>query len=139
MSWGLNLLLIFSVLNAFFWRLTGAGCGPWRKIGWPSLVGLYGLSIHAPWWQILLAPAIALFAVSRPFTLIGSRIRDHWFNWIWIWILGFFLCAPMWVYGHWTFYAFFWCLAATLSNVPLFSRVYVWEFVEAICGFTVML
>ena len=133
------MLPIFSVVNAFFWRLTGAGCGPWRKIGWPSLVGLYGLLNHAPWWQILLAPAIALFAVTRPFTFFGDEIKGHWFNWIWIWILGILFSLPMLCYGHVNFFPLAWCLAATLSNVPLFSRVFVWGFCECLIGITIFM
>jgi hypothetical protein len=133
------LLPIFSVVNAFFWRLTGAGCGPWRKIGWPSLVGLYGLLNHAPWLQVLLAPAIALLAVTLPFTLIGSKISDHWFNWLWIWILAFLFCFPMFAYSHWNFFPMFWALAATLSNIKATEKTFVWEFCECLCGFTVLL
>lgn len=129
----------FAVLNAFLWRMGGAGVGPWRKVGWPVLVALQGLLAgHSP-IQVLAAISLAVFAVTRPFTYFGEEIRGHWFNWVWIWCLGLYLCGPSAALGRWNLWPLAWSLAATLSNVPATARVFRWEFCECLVGVTVFL
>jgi hypothetical protein len=136
---GRKTMIAFAILNAFFWRMTGAGAGPWRKIGWPVLVVAFGFIHSAAWWQILTSLGLAVFAVTRPFTYFGDKISDSWFNWIWIWILGILFCGPMLIFGRLAFWPFAWCLAATLSNIPKTSKIFTWEFCECLLGICVML
>lgn len=117
----------------------GSGAGPYRKIGWPVLIAIYGFSIHAMWWQVILAVGLSVFAVTRPFTYHEDSLHEHWFNWMWVWIMGIILGLPMLAYGHFNLWPFAWCLAATLSNIKSTARIFVWEFCECICGITVML
>lgn len=131
--------MIFPVLNAFLWRMGGAGLGPWRKVGWPLLILAYGILNGHSFLQVTGAVGLAVFAVTRPFTYFGNSVPGHWFNWVWIWVLGLYLLGPMACYGRFNPWTFAWSLAATLSNLPRTARVFTWEFCECLCGVTVFL
>jgi len=134
---------MFPILNAFLWRLGGSGASPlgtlWRKIGWPVLVLFFGLTHGFAFWRILIAVAIAVFAVTRPITFYGGSIHGHAFNWAWLWVLGLCFCGPMLAFGHVNLWPLAWSLAATLSNIDRTAKTFTWEFCECLAGVTVFL
>lgn len=80
---------LISFLNAF---------GGWG-FKW---VRRFGVPIAIVFWAFLrfgyrrfsdavlyLALALGIFGVfSLPLTLIGDSVHQHWFNWIWLWLMG---------------------------------------------------
>lgn len=131
--------MILNILNAALWRLGGAGAKPlgsrWRKFGYPILVGILAALINAELWRSFVAVALAAFAVTCPITYYGSEIRDNWFNWVWLWILGIYFSGPLIALGIPSFLPFFWSFFATLSNIKATSKIFTWEFCECFCGF----
>ena len=104
-------------------------------------------------YPILLVSVFASFTL--PLTLIGDSLHTHWFNWVWIYCLGFvmslgllpiiFLCKSSISYGRNTFFRFFkWATGAALlvlaSGIPvMLSNMFGWpvhKWCEIILGLT---
>lgn len=130
--------------------------GLFRMIGgtWNKAIGRFlpPLIIAGAWfffqglsWWMLAIVAAYLAVKTLPFSFIGNGVKDHWFNWVWIWILGLLnglpsitlgiplglfttslaLClVPCVVYG----------VACTLSNVKPTAKYFPWKLCEFLMG-----
>ncbi len=124
-------MFLISLVNAFLWRMGGYGVHGTRKVGYPVLVGVYGITHQVNWILVVLAIIMSIYAVSRPFTYKGDSI-----NWTWIWMLSVYFMGPLAIMGVFNIYPLAWGLAATLSNIPKTARIFTWEFCECLCGVT---
>lgn len=135
------------VLNAFLWRLGGAGARPfrknWRRIGYPLLAAICAGLSGVIYYKVI-AIAIACHLSTRPpLTLIGDDIHKHWLNWIWLWVLGYLLGLPAVILHGWHGFLFALIPAATLgisvslSNLKLTASIFTHEFCEGVIGFSV--
>lgn len=92
--------------------------------------------------------AILTVATSQifrlPITLISNGIPKHWFNWIWIFIVGFLFGLvpfPLSLPGAWlngvlfagVFGLFFGTIVA-LSNIKATANIFKWQYVEIVYG-----
>lgn len=140
---------VWILLNApvtLLWQLGGTVKKQFRRIGVPLVITLAAwLFLGWSWWWLALAAAY--FGVTTlPFTLIGDGVPEHWFNWIWIWILGALYGAPAIIIGIVTAQIILslWLLLVpmvavgvwgTLSNVKATAKYFTWKFCEGIFGF----
>ena len=127
------------------WMLGGGGYPPfgryWRRIGVPLCVFITFLLFGRPWGLSLLSSTLLAIATTLPFTAVGDRLSDSWFNWIWIWLAGYILgiCSfpvsqsllfplvPLMVQG----------VLGSLSNTSCTARFLPWKWVEACVGASV--
>lgn len=123
--------MILSILNAFLWRMGGYGIHGMRKVGYPVVVLIYGITHTVPLLQIVIAIGMSIYAVTRPFTYTDDKV-----NWTWIWMLSVYFMGPLAIMGVFNIYPLAWALAATLSNIPRTARIFTWEFCECLCGIT---
>lgn len=80
-------------LVAFLYAIGGWNFISLRRIGVPLAVCLFTFLYHnIQKTKYLLAypvMAVTIFTVmTMPITLMGNSVHDHWFNWMWFWILG---------------------------------------------------
>jgi len=117
--------------------------GTWGNFRWVT-VGLMILSSilfkRFKWTVIPITIGLAML----PITLGGDSVTAHWYNWLWVWVLGYlnglwiiplvrniskgFLLAliPMVIYG----------ICITLSNIPLTADIFQWKLCEGLMGFS---
>lgn len=136
---------MIELLVGALWRLGGAGCPPfyryWRRLGWPIVAGLVALFAQVPWWMCLLVMGATFGTTTLPVTFFGSKIPDHWFNWIWLWILGYLYGLPSIMIHGWN--GFLYALVpsvvmglfVTLSNIQTWpAKTFVNEACEVLIG-----
>jgi len=141
-----NEVVWFMVPVLALFRMIG---GTWNKaIGrfLPPIViaGAYLIFIGWSWWILAILAAYLLLA-TLPVSLIGNGVNDHWFNWVWMWILGllnglacvtlgiplalvatslFLSLVPMVVYGT----------SFTFSNIKATAKYFPWKMCEFLMG-----
>lgn len=140
---------IAAIINAFLWRLGGAGANPfkrhWRRIGYPVLAGIMCLFFRLPIFRVVLACLVGHATTRLPLTLIGDAVNKHWANWVWLWVLGFLYGLPSVALQGWIGFA--WALlpcltfgaSVTLSNTTRFSAIFTHDFCEGVTGAAVFL
>jgi hypothetical protein len=109
----------------------------YRRIGVPSVITLVSfLLVGFQWWLPVLF--ILIFVVTTlPFTLKGDSLYSHWFNWVWIWILGYLLGLPSVLLG-WkgALYSLVPCftqgILGTISNIRGTAHLAQWKMVEGL-------
>ena len=144
----MNLELVWFIMPTIIilWQLGGTFNKLFRRLGFPivaSCAPLFYLG-WSWWWPLLFG--LCFLVTTLPFTLKGDGINEHWFNWIWIWILGYLYGLPSIVIGlcggHTALallVALTPCIATgivgTLSNVPATSKYFPWKECEGVIGF----
>jgi hypothetical protein len=139
---------MIDILNAALWRMGGSGMKPfrknWRRFGWPMLLLAWCLTHGVNVWIAILAAILAHGTTRLSLTFFGDSLREHWFNWLWIWIAGYAIGLPSVLLHGWIgfVYALIPCvtqgLGVTLSNIagdPAETFVHPW--VEAVVGVAV--
>ena len=123
-------------------QLGGTFKKQYRRLGIPTLLTLcfiyaqnFDLS-HFLWLRYILVWIWLFFCSTLPFTLIGDGIPKHWFNWIWVWILGLLNGLIILVINIKLFYLMFipfiiYGVFISLSNIKYTARFFQWKFVEA--------
>ena len=87
------------------------------------------------WWPVLF---LCIFGVSTlPFTLSGNSLYDKWYNWVWIWVLGYLYGLPsLFLSKYGALYALIPMvitgIAGTLSNIKATAPYFQWKFCEFI-------
>ena len=115
----------------------------YRRIGIPTtLVILYLIAqtfdfSHFLWLRYIIVWLWAFFCSTLPFTLIGNSIKEHWLNWIWVWVLGLLNGAIVLVLNYKLFYLILipvlvYGTTITLSNIKVTAKYFQWKFVEFI-------
>lgn len=133
-----SLILICAILN----RLGGSLNKNWRRFGIGIFLAFMGVIFFHNYWTLLCIGTSQLFRL--PVTLKGSSIHDSWFNWVWIFILGFlyglvpypYALLALWWQGLAAagVFALVFGTLAVLSNVAATARFFKWASVEVIYG-----
>ena len=140
---------MIELANAFLWRMGGAGyplCHRnWRRVGYPLLLtgSLVLGAVAWPW--AFLAGILAHLTTRLPITFFGNTVQGHWFNWVWLWILGYTYGLPSALVHGWTGTLLALVpmvvtgASLTLSNISgKNAETFTHEFCEAVIGASVM-
>jgi len=114
-----------------------------------AIAGAYYFFIGFSWWILPIIGAY-LLVKTLPVSFIGDGIRAHWFNWVWIWILGLLnglACLSLAIPLGLTSTALILSLVPSvvygttisLSNIRSTDRIFVWKFVEFLMGASMMI
>jgi hypothetical protein len=136
-----ELVWFLSPICAILYQLGGTYNKLIRRVGIPSVITLASIFVKGwAWSDLLLWPAI-FGVLSLPFTIGKGDVRK-WYQFAWIWVLGYLLGAPCFLisFSPSSFYfALFPCvmlgITGTLSNIPKTASLFPWKFVEGITGF----
>jgi hypothetical protein len=142
-------MAMYEILNAFLWRMGGDGYPllhrNWRRVGYPLILILSLLGGAAAWPVALLTGILAHLTTRLPLTFIGNSLYTHWFNWVWVWVLGYIYGLPSVLVHGWAGFLLSIIpmvtvgMSLTLSNVSgVNSKTFTHEFCEAVTGFAVM-
>ena len=115
-----------------------------RRIGIPTLFTVSSIGFLGFHWPLLLLWPAFFGLASLPFTFVGEKLSDHWFNYVWVVILGLLAWAaaigvPIYstaLFGNyfillgWTMVGY--SLPGLLSNVKVFSKFFEWKLCEAL-------
>ena len=140
------LWLVISILASYvssrLWRAGGRWNKNIRRFGVPFLIASL-LYVFSGWSWSLPFLLLAYIGVLRlPFTLSGDAVQGSILNWIWIWIHGLLLGAPIILISPAKWYLAFIPMLTqgifgTLSNIKETSHLAPWKFVECLVGFSV--
>lgn len=137
---------LFRMIGGTWWKAVGRFLTPALPVVAILLLGGWS------WW-LLLIYGVYLSVKTLPFTLNGNSVHDNWFNWVWIWVLGFVngLCSmsllPIVGWAEWLdpilyaagFPMIAYGIACTLSNVKVTAKYFPWKFCEFIMGASAMI
>lgn len=136
------LRVVITLACAALSRLGGSVNKNYRRIGIGAALVLYG-ALLGNWWALLSIGTSQLFRL--PITLRGDSIPAHWYNWLWLPIIGFlyglvplplaFYSVPWW--SGFAFAGIFGLVFAgivALSNIKTTAQIFKWQYVELVYG-----
>lgn len=127
------LVIVFIALCAVLNRAGGKFDKRWRRIGLPLLIMLYGLLKHR-WWSVLSLP-LGFGVFCLPITLVGDDIKAHWYNWVWVFVLGCLIgLIPIYSGLLAIGYGLIFFLLVFFSNLKKTADIFRWDRVELIYG-----
>jgi len=121
---------LLSQIGGTWWR-------PARRVCIPIALSLTLILVEIEAYKAILCGISVWIAAFFPFTLKGDDLKDHWYNWVWIWILGYFMgLGSAWIHPSGFLFALVPAVVVgafgSLSNVPGTSRFFPWKFCETV-------
>lgn|SRR3990167_1951348 len=110
-----------------------------RRFGFPLLVACTSLVYYGVSLSWLFASILWGLLLRLPFTLKGDSVQGSTLNFVWIWISGLLLGAPIILIDFSKWYLalipmFVQGIFGTLSQTKEFQNILPWKFVECMIG-----
>jgi len=86
-------------LAALCYMIGGTWLKQFRRIGIPVCAVIFTTLFAGFHWAWFIMAAWYFGKMTIPLTLIGDGIPDHGFNWVWVWIHGYLMGLPCFIFG----------------------------------------
>lgn len=122
-----------ALLTAILYRLGGSVDKRYRRIMLPAILMASYLLLYKALVGLLILP-YGFAVMTLPVTLRGDSIPAHWYNWLWIPILGVLIGFITFNLIHAIAYSLVYTALVILSNFRLTARLFTWNRCEYAFG-----